>query len=288
MGTGTWWWVGAAGAAWAELLVAAVLLLRPRGRTGGTGSADALPGVVRGATPSAPPGTSPGTSPGTPPGVPPDAPPGPAALALLRGGRRAAVTVALVALHQRGAVAAGRRRTIRANGGPGRTRDPVQLGVHRSLRNALPLRALALRPEARRAVDGLRAELGRAGLLRPPGRRRAALLLAAAAPATLAAGLLAGAAAGDGPGAWAVLAAGPPVLLAALGLLRLPPATRAARRLLAELRERHPLPAHRREVTDGHLVQLYVALYGDPALALFLPRFSRDGGLLDRPDQDGP
>ncbi|MEU3595640.1 TIGR04222 domain-containing membrane protein, partial [Streptomyces filamentosus] len=195
MGTGTWWWAGAAGAAWAELLVAAVLLLCPRGRTGGTGSADAMPGVVRGATPSAPPGA--------PPGIPPDAPPGPAALALLRGGRRAAVTVALVALHQRGAVAAGRRRTIRANGGPGRTRDPVQLGVHRSLRNALPLRALALRPEARRAVDGLRAELGRAGLLRPPGRRRAALLLAAAAPATLAAGLLAGAAAGDGPGAWA-------------------------------------------------------------------------------------
>ncbi|MER6480415.1 hypothetical protein [Streptomyces filamentosus] len=150
MGTGTWWWAGAAGTAWAELLVAAVLLLRPRGRTGGTGSADAMPGVARGATP------------GAPPGVPADAPPGPAALALLRGGRRAAVTVALVALHQRGAVAAGRRRTIRANGGPGRTRDPVQLGVHRSLRNALPLRALALRPEARQAVDGLRAELGRA------------------------------------------------------------------------------------------------------------------------------
>jgi hypothetical protein len=39
-------------------------------------------------------------------------------------------------------------------------------------------------------------------------------------------------------------------------------------------------------VTDGWLVQLYVALYGDPALALFLPRFSRDGGLLDRPQED--
>ncbi|WP_234104373.1 hypothetical protein [Streptomyces venezuelae] len=38
-------------------------------------------------------------------------------------------------------------------------------------------------------------------------------------------------------------------------------------------------------MTDGGLVQLYVALYGDPALALFLPRFSRDGGLLDRPGE---
>ncbi|MEU0405295.1 TIGR04222 domain-containing membrane protein, partial [Streptomyces sp. NPDC006197] len=90
MPTGTWWFIGAA---WGELLLAAVLL-RTRSRASATG----------------------------------DVPP-PEALALLRGGRRAAVTVALVALHQRGAVAAGRKRTIRANGGPGRTRDPVQLGA---------------------------------------------------------------------------------------------------------------------------------------------------------------
>ncbi|MFF8411158.1 TIGR04222 domain-containing membrane protein [Streptomyces omiyaensis] len=253
MGTGTGWFMAAAAAAWAELLVAAVLLCAP-GRGGGPGPAGAVPG--------------------------------PEALALLRGGRRAAVTVALVALHQHGAVAAGRKHTVRANGGPGRTRDPVQLGVHRSLRNALALRALTLRPETRRAVDGLRGELGRTGLLRPPGRHRAARLLLAAAPATLVAGVLAGAATGDGPGTAAVLATAVPVLLAALALLRLPPATRAARRLLAELRERHPLPAHRSEVTDGRLVRLYVALYGDPALALFLPRFSRDGGLLGRRPSD--
>ncbi|MEU2658600.1 TIGR04222 domain-containing membrane protein, partial [Streptomyces sp. NPDC007325] len=92
----------------------------------------------------------------------------------------------------------------------------------------------------------------------------------------------AAAAAGEAPGLLPGLALGAPVLLAALALLRLPPATRTARRLLAELRERHPLPEHRHEVTDGRLVLLYVALYGDPALALFLPRFSRDGGLLDR------
>ncbi|MFB7590891.1 TIGR04222 domain-containing membrane protein [Streptomyces sp. NPDC056169] len=253
MSTAMWWFIGVA---CAELALAAALL-RTRSQESGAWTAG-------------------------------DEPP-PQALALLRGGRRAAVTVALVALHQRGAVAAGRKRTIRANGGPGRTRDPVQLGVHGALHRALALRALALRPEARRAVDALHGELGRAGLLRPPARLRAARVLLACVPLTVGAGLLVGWARhgrDGGPGGAGLIVvvavALLPVLLAA-ALLRLPPATRAARHLLAGLRERHPLPAHRREVTDGRLVQLYVALYGDPALALFLPRFSRDGGLLDRP-----
>ncbi|MCZ0981934.1 TIGR04222 domain-containing membrane protein [Streptomyces diastatochromogenes] len=134
----------------------------------------------------------------------------PQALALLRGGRRAAVTVALVALHQRGAVAAGRKHTIRANGGPGRTRDPVQLGVHGALHRALALRALALRPEARRAVDALRGELRGAGLLRPVARLWAARLLLGCVPLTVAAGPLA-----TGAGLAGALAAGlPPVLVA--------------------------------------------------------------------------
>ncbi|MEU7011148.1 TIGR04222 domain-containing membrane protein [Streptomyces sp. NPDC046332] len=202
----------------------------------------------------------------------------PQALALLRGGRQAAVVVALVALHQRGAVAAGRKGTIRANGGPGRTRDPVQLGVHSSLRRALGLRVLASQPMARRAVDALRAELGREGLLRPHGRLTVARTLLVTTVATVVAGLLV--TGPSGPGLALALALSAVPTGAALALLFLPPTTRAARRLLAGLRERHPLPAHRREVTDGNLVLLYVALYGDPALALFLPRFSRDGGLL--------
>ncbi|MEV6331226.1 TIGR04222 domain-containing membrane protein [Streptomyces sp. NPDC051909] len=198
----------------------------------------------------------------------------PQALALLRGGPRAAVVVALVALHQRGAVAAGRRGTIRANGGAGRTRDPLQLGVHRSLQRALTLRLLATRPKARQALDALRAELGRTGLLRPPGRHRAARVLLVCVPLTVAGGLAATGVSAPG------LALGAVPVLAALALLCVPPTTRAARRLLSALRSRHPLPAHRREVTDARDVLLYVALYGDPALALFLPHFSRDGGLL--------
>ncbi|MEU8520078.1 TIGR04222 domain-containing membrane protein [Streptomyces sp. NBC_01216] len=202
----------------------------------------------------------------------------PQALALLRGGRRAAVTVALVALHQRGAVAAGRRGTIRANGGPGKTRDPLQLGVHGSLHRALGIGVLTTRPRARQALDALRAELGMAGLVRPVGRLWTARVLLVGAVATVPAGLLVTEPSRTGLALALGLAAVPGAV--ALVLLRLPVTTRAARRLLRGLRERHPLPAHRGEVTDGELVQLYVALYGDPALALFLPRFSRDGGLL--------
>ncbi|ALO11844.1 hypothetical protein AQF52_6251 [Streptomyces venezuelae] len=166
--------------------------------------------------------------------------------------------------------------------------------MHGSLHRALALRTLALRPEARRAVDALGGELGRAGLLRPPARLRAARVLLGCVPMTVAAGLLVtwvrhghGGGYEDGPGGAGLVAAVavPPVLAAMALLLRLRPATPAARNLLDGLRERHPLPAHRREVTDGRLVQLYVALYGDPALAMFLPRFSRDGGLLDRPGE---
>ncbi|MFF9065992.1 TIGR04222 domain-containing membrane protein [Streptomyces sp. NPDC014891] len=248
MPTGMWWFIGAA---CVQLLLAAALL-RTRSKDGDAPRPD-------------------------------DVPP-PQALALLRGGRRAAVTVALVALHQRGAVAAGRKHTIRANGGPGRTRDPVQLGVHGALHRAFALRDLTVRPEARRAVDALGRELRGAGLLRPPARLWAGRALLGCVPLTVAVGAYATKASGTGL-AGALAAGALPVLLAAALLLRLPPATRAARRLLTGLRERYPLPEHRREVTDGRLVQLYVALYGDPALALFLPHFSRDGGLLDRPGE---
>ncbi|MFF7370451.1 hypothetical protein [Streptomyces tricolor] len=44
----------------------------------------------------------------------PTAPPDPCAVALLRGGDRAAVTVAVLALHLRGAVEAGRPGTAHA------------------------------------------------------------------------------------------------------------------------------------------------------------------------------
>ncbi|WP_406863843.1 TIGR04222 domain-containing membrane protein [Streptomyces sp. HUAS MG47] len=206
----------------------------------------------------------------------------PSALALLRGGNRAAVTVALVALHQRGAVAAARRRTIRANGGPGATRDPLQRGVHASLHRAIGIGALVNRPRTRQAVDALRAELGLAGLLRSPGRWRAARMLLALVPVTPAAGLAVITLRGDAtPLPYVLAAVTAPV---AVLLWRVPPTTAEARRALAAERARHPLPAHRRAATGetgtAERIQLYVALYGDAALALFYPHFARDGGLL--------
>lgn len=207
----------------------------------------------------------------------------PSALALLRGGSLAAVTVALVALHQRGAVAAGRRNTVRANGGPGATRDPLQRGVHASLHRAIGVGALTGRPRARQAVDALRSELGLAGLLRRPGRWRSARALLVLVPFTLVTGLLVV----PWSGADAVLAYAAAVVTigVSLALWRVPRTTREARRTLAEERARHPLPAHRRALSaeaagTAERIQLYVALYGDAALKLFYPHFARDGGLL--------
>ncbi|WOX21254.1 TIGR04222 domain-containing membrane protein [Streptomyces solicathayae] len=207
----------------------------------------------------------------------------PSALALLRGGSRAAVTVALVALHQRGAVAAGRRKTVRANGGPGATRDPLQRGVHASLHRAIGVGALTGRPRARKAVDALRTELGLAGLLRRPGRWRTARALLVLVPVTLVTGLLV--APWGGADAVVPYAVGAVTIIVSIALWRVPRITREARRTLADERARHPLPAHRRALSSeaagtAERIQLYVALYGDAALKLFCPNFARDGGLL--------
>ncbi|MFF9819167.1 TIGR04222 domain-containing membrane protein [Streptomyces sp. NPDC014006] len=67
------------------------------------------------------------------------------------------------------------------------------------------------------------------------------------------------------------------------GLLRpLPPRrTRAVGRLLAELRERHPLPADPEGLTEEETL-FAVALYGTRALTALLPRFSHAAGLTGR------
>ncbi|MGQ4416775.1 TIGR04222 domain-containing membrane protein [Streptomyces sp. SAS_269] len=154
--------------------------------------------------------------------------PDPCAIALLRGGDRAAVTVAVLALHLRGAVDAGRPGTLRRTGtGDAATfRHPLEKAVRTGLYRPAGPRELPGRAVVRRALARMRAELVAAGLLRalPAGR------------------------------------------------------TRAARRLLAELRERHPFP-------DGPAEQevlLAVALHGERALTALLPRFARDSGLTGR------
>ncbi|GGX31288.1 TIGR04222 domain-containing membrane protein [Streptomyces lomondensis] len=76
--------------------------------------------------------------------------------------------------------------------------------------------------------------------------------------------------------------------LAEAGLLRYPllGPTRAARRHVRELRQRHPLPASRRGLSD-HDRLLAVALHGEAALRLLVPRFALRAGLVRRAEVGG-
>ncbi|UFR01526.1 TIGR04222 domain-containing membrane protein [Streptomyces sp. Go40/10] len=161
----------------------------------------------------------------------PAAGPDPCAVALLRGGDRAAITVAVLALHLRGAVEAGRPGTLRraGTGGADACRHPLEKAVRTGLYRPAGARELPGRAVVRRALARMRAGLAADGLLRvlPPRR------------------------------------------------------SRTARRLLAELRERRPLP----EGPDGlpeEEVLLAVALYGERALRVLVPRFAREAGLTGR------
>ena len=71
--------------------------------------------------------------------------------------------------------------------------------------------------------------------------------------------------------------------LAEAGLLRCPllGPTRAARRHVRALRDLHPLPASRQGMSD-HERLLLVALHGEAALRLLVPRFALRAGLVRR------
>ncbi|GHH92839.1 TIGR04222 domain-containing membrane protein [Streptomyces capillispiralis] len=177
-------------------------------------------------------------------------------IALLGGGPHAAVTVAVVALHLRGAVEAGAPGTILAVDGeaaralpalprpgvpldaPGRAEAVdgerraryLESAVHACLVEPSDLRELVRHPDVRWAVAEVRVGLAEAGMLRYP------LLL--------------------GP-------------------------TTAARRRLKLLRKAFPLPASRQGMPDRDKL-LAVALHGEAALRVLVPRFALRAGLTDR------
>ncbi|MDQ1015232.1 TIGR04222 domain-containing membrane protein [Streptomyces afghaniensis] len=159
-------------------------------------------------------------------------------IALLGDGPRAAVTVALVDLYQRGLVVADRPGTMRAGVADAvsaqRPPSPLAQEVHARLHEPAGLRTLVKDPGVRLAVALMRVPLAEAGLLRYP--------------------LL-------GP-------------------------TRGARRHVRELRQRHPLPAGRRGLTDQDRL-LAVALHGEAALRLLVPRFALRAGLVRRAEVGG-
>lgn len=102
-------------------------------------------------------------------------------IAFLRGGRRAALTVAVLTLRLRGAVGSDRYGLLRAT----RPLDGTEEGhrpvpglarvVHAALRTPADLRDLLMREAVTAALVDLRYELADAGLLRAPlpGRTRA-------------------------------------------------------------------------------------------------------------------
>ncbi|GGQ15656.1 TIGR04222 domain-containing membrane protein [Streptomyces mutabilis] len=101
-------------------------------------------------------------------------------VALLRGGPRAAVTVAVVDLYLRGALDAGPPGTVRAlPSAPGTAAvplPPLAEVVRGCLHEPLPVRRLTRHPDVRLAVALMRIPLAEAGLLRCPllGPTRAA------------------------------------------------------------------------------------------------------------------
>ncbi|MFD4562031.1 TIGR04222 domain-containing membrane protein [Streptomyces sp. NPDC058469] len=102
-------------------------------------------------------------------------------VALLRGGSRAAVTVAVLALHLRGEVRAGRRGTMRTSGvsaGAGAL-PRLTKAVHSALYRPAGVRELLDRRGVSEALGELRGDLMAAGLLRglPWVRTRAARVL---------------------------------------------------------------------------------------------------------------
>ncbi|GGX94280.1 hypothetical protein GCM10010358_55180 [Streptomyces minutiscleroticus] len=100
----------------------------------------------------------------------------PYAVALVRGGARAAVQTAALALHLRGAVKSARPGTLRATGAPVDPRaHPFERAVHGALHRTSSVRELLRRPGVLRAVGELRDDAVAAGLVRvlPPGRTRA-------------------------------------------------------------------------------------------------------------------
>ncbi|MBC9730415.1 TIGR04222 domain-containing membrane protein [Streptomyces sp. TRM68367] len=97
----------------------------------------------------------------------------PQEIALLHGGPRAAVTVAVVALYLRGAVEAGRPGTVRAAeaASPGPRWEDLETAVLTSLREPAGLRQLAGRRDIRLSVALMRVGLAEAGLLGYPRLR---------------------------------------------------------------------------------------------------------------------
>jgi hypothetical protein len=227
-------------------------------------------------------------------------------LALLGGGPRAAVTVAVVALHLRGAVEAGAPGTLQAVDGDAARALPVLPPPGVPLDAAVTDGAVTNGqlhdgPEAQgpatdgpttdgrvadgRVADGAVADglvAGGTGPTGPVDGELRARYLESAVYACLAepSGIRELVRHPDVRWALAEVRVG----LAEAGMLRYPlrlGPTAAARRRLRVLRTAFPVPANRRGLSDRDRL-LAVALHGEAALRVLVPRFALRAGLTDR------
>jgi uncharacterized protein (TIGR04222 family) len=202
----------------------------------------------------------------------------PTEVALLRGGRRAAVVTALVLLHARAAVDGVQPGLARRCGPLPRGCDPLARVVYAALVEPAGPRELLARRPVRGALARLSADLAGARLTVSLGRR---LLLAGLAAAAGAVSLAAWATSGRA-------SVGVPMAAVAVAILGLA----LFRRTLAGRRTVHSLRRRYAELPSGEELDaadwtprslgLAVALHGTPALRLTFPRFAARGGLSNR------
>ncbi|MFD8009511.1 TIGR04222 domain-containing membrane protein [Streptomyces sp. NPDC058955] len=187
----------------------------------------------------------------------------------VRGGARAALTVAVVELRLAGVIAVGRGGRLRrlVHSGPGRDVTVLHRAAWAVLGRELSMADAAVAPAIRRAQEEVRADLAARGLRCGRARLAAARLLALAAGGTALVVAVQGA-------PWA----GAPLAVLSLAVLCAPERTPAGHRLLRELRRLHPLSG--RPEAEPAEIGLLAALYGHRALRLLVPEFAARAGLF--------
>lgn len=191
----------------------------------------------------------------------------------LRGGSWAAVTTGLVMLHARGVLVSGAGRISRT-GSVRPDVEPLERALYAALYGSMGPRELASQQRVHRALGEVRRRLVERGLVRAPWRRVLIPVVLVTLPPVLLAQLVALRAIGVIVGLAAAL-----VFVGIAGWF-LPRRTLAGARALRALRARHGDIVSRPALQPAE-VGVAVALFGTPALLATMPKFARDGGLLD-------
>lgn len=195
----------------------------------------------------------------------------PTILGYLIGGRRRAVVTALAMLYTHGAVRVAGQGMVRPTSGKFASRDRLLSATYSAMYQATGPRGITPRPQVDRAVADVRKDLVAAWLWLPTDRWVAVRVLVTLCPLLLSIQLET-----VHDAASITLAATVFVLVGALNLLDR--RTRSGRARTARLRRAHPVS---NAGPDADSVGYTVAAHGKRALLAIMPRFAKDGGLLD-------